>query len=317
VKPGKVIVVVVRPARAEYTPEAVIALDTNEETLDGVLAAGESAEAVRVRLGGIKAIQARHFARRRRLAAKKANDLRIKRRLLAAEGTRESNRVNSRLHVLSKSLVAAAKERRAVIVLEDLTGLRQGFSHRLNRRLSSWPHRELHRQIQYKAKDAGVPVVFVSPWLTSRKCARCGWIPRRSDARTSAKRIGWLYTCGNPECRWRVNRQLNAGVNILRTALGERPGLGGVRFHLDALPRDVMTLLCEPDPRAAGSERTGREPVRRAAAPALRGANSPAGARQGAACDRVEPPADTEMALMTCAQVKARWRPLDRIRSPI
>jgi len=47
-------------------------------------------------------------------------------------------------------------------------------------------------------------------------------------------------------CGWKADRQLNAGVNILRTALTDRPGLGGVRFHLDALSGDVMNPLCEP-----------------------------------------------------------------------
>ena len=75
-----------------------------------------------------------------------------------------------------------------------------------------------------------------------------------------------MYVCGNPECTWRVNRQFNAGVNILRTALAERPGLGGVRFHLDALSRDVVNPLCEPAARAARGERTEREPQSSASA---------------------------------------------------
>lgn len=68
-----------------------------------------------------------------------------------------------------------------------------------------------------------------------------------------------MYVCGNPECGWTADRQFNAGVNILRTALTERPGLGGVRFHLDALSRDVMNPLCESAARAARGERMERE----------------------------------------------------------
>ncbi len=259
VKPGRVILAVSRAVPPAYEPEAVLALDTNEESLDGVMAAGDRADAVRVPLQDVRAVQARHFVRRRRLAAKKAHDRRVKRRLLSREGKRESDRVKSRLHLVSKGLVKAAKERKAAIVLEDLTGIRRFFSPRLNRRLSAWPHRELHRQVAYKAEAAGVPVVLVNPYLSSQKCAACGWTPKRSKTRTSARRLGKVYACGNPECGWRADRQLNAGVNILRTALGDRPGLGGVRFHLDALSRDVVNPLCAPASRAARGERTERE----------------------------------------------------------
>jgi IS605 OrfB family transposase len=266
IKPGRIIVTVKREAPEAYEPEAILALDTNEESLDGVLAAGERADLARVPLSDIRSIQARHFVRRRRLAAKKAHDRRLKRRLLSHEGKRESDRVKSRLHLVSKGLVAAARDRRAAIVLEDLTGIRRFFSPRLNRRLSAWPHRELHRQIAYKAQTAGVPVLLVNPYLTSQRCAACGWTPKRSKTRTSARRPGRMFACGNPECGWRADRQFNAGVNILRTALGDHPGLGGVRFHLDALSRDVMNPLCEPAWRAVRGERMGRESLSSASA---------------------------------------------------
>lgn len=259
IKPGKVVITISHATPGPFEPAAVLALDTNEETLDGVLAAGAGAQLVRVQLGDVRRVQARHFVRRRRLASKKAHDRRVKRSLLGREGKRESDRVKSRLHLVSKGLVRVAKERRAAIVLEDLTGIRRFFTPGLNRRLSAWPHRELHRQIAYKAQAAGVPVVLVNPYLTSQKCAACGWTPRRSKTRTSARKIGKMYVCGNPECGWRADRQFNAGINILRTALTDRPGLGGVRFHLDALSRDVMNPLYEPASRAARGERKERE----------------------------------------------------------
>ena len=259
IKPGKIVITTARTAPAPYEAEAVLALDTNEESLDGVLVAGERANLARVPLGDVRAVQARHFVRRRRLASKKAHDRRAKRHRLAREGKREGDRMKSRLHLVSKGLVHAAKDRKAAIVLEDLTGFRCFFSPRLNRRLSAWPHRELHRQIAYKAQAAGVPVVLVNPFLTSQKCAACGWTPKRSKTRTSARRTERVYVCGNPECGWKADRQFNAGVNILRTALTNRPGLRGVRFHLDALSHDVMNPLCEPALRAVRGERKERE----------------------------------------------------------
>ncbi|MEK6912139.1 MAG: IS200/IS605 family accessory protein TnpB-related protein [Candidatus Thermoplasmatota archaeon] len=76
----------------------------------------------------------------------RSRDRRVQRILLNREGRRERNRVRQRLRRVSKVLVRAAKDRRAAIVLEDLklhgAG---GRSRRMNRRLSSWPRREIHR----------------------------------------------------------------------------------------------------------------------------------------------------------------------------
>ena len=258
-KPGAVTIVTAGVPPKPYEPKAVLAFDTNEESLDGVMAAAERAKLVRVPLGNVRAVQARHSVRRRRLAAKKNHDRRLMRRLLGREGKRERDRVKARLHLVSKRVVGAAKTHRAAIALEDLTGIRRTYSPNLNLRLSAWPHRQLHHQIAYKAMAAGVPVVFVNPYLTSKKCAACGWTPKRSKTRKSARKANGMYVCGNPECGWTANRQFNAGINILRTALTDRPGLGGVRFHLDALSHDVMNPLCEPASRAVRDERMERE----------------------------------------------------------
>ncbi len=234
VVPGKVIVVVRKEAPKAYEPEAAIALDTNEDSLDGVMAAADEARLLSVSLGGVRRVQATHFRRRRRLARKKANDRRVKRRLLAREGRRERNRVKQRLHVVSKGLVEAAKVSRAAIVLEDLTlHSAGGRSRRMNRRLSSWPRREIHRQIEYKAALVGVPVLKIDPKYTSKTCPVCG--ARRRD------RVGKVFEC---PCGWRMDRQLNAGLNILRTALASNEALArAVRFQPGALRDDAMSPL--------------------------------------------------------------------------
>lgn len=258
IKPGKVVLALSKDAPAPYQPEGVLALDTNEQSLDGVLAGRDGAQWARVPLGDVRAVQHRHFVRRQRLAAKKARDARLKRHLLGREGRREHHRVTQRLHLISKGLVEAAKQRKAAVVLEDLTGIRRFFSPRLNRRLSSWPHRELHRQIAYKALAAGVPVLFVNPYNTSKKCAICGWTPKQSKTRTSARRPDGMFACLNAACGWKADRQMNAGLNILQTALANEAGLGGIRFSLDVLSGDAMNLLHEPA-RAARGERKERE----------------------------------------------------------
>src|SRR3990172_6913310 len=143
-------------------PMAAIALDTNEDSLDGVIAEGRTASLVTVFFPEVRVVQATHFRRRRRITRKKAHDSRVIRRLLGREGRRERNRVRQRLHLVSKGLIQTAKERHAAIVLENLSlhGA-GGRSRRMNRRLSSWPRREIHRQIEYKVALAGVPVIKV------------------------------------------------------------------------------------------------------------------------------------------------------------
>lgn len=237
VVPGKIIVVVRQEVPKSYEPESAIALDTNEDSLDGVHASGDAAVILRIPLDGVRCIQVTHFRRRRRLAKKKAHDRRVQRVLLSREGRRERNRVRQRLHRVSKWLVGAARKHRAAIVLEDLTlhGA-GGRSHRINRRLSSWPRAEIHRQIEYKAALAGVPIIKVHPAWTSKTCPVCG--ARRRD------RVGQDFVC--LRCDWEMDRQINAGMNILKTALASPKNEALARavwFQPSALRHDVVSPL--------------------------------------------------------------------------
>src|SRR3989454_587723 len=189
---------------------------------------------LRIPIRGTEGVQIR-FRRRRRLATKRAGDRRVMRRLLNREGCRERNRVLHRLHLVSKRLVQFAKNGRAAIVLEDLTLRGAGRrSRRMNRRLSSWPRGEIHRQIEYKAALAGVPIVKVNPAWTSKTCPVCG--ARRRD------RVGKDFVC--LMCDWEMDRQINAGLNILKTALASNEALArAVRFQPGALRDDVVIPL--------------------------------------------------------------------------
>jgi putative transposase len=244
-------------APGPYSPLAVLALDTNERSLDGVLVESELAVPVVLPYPDVATVQHRHFARRRKLAKKKSHDRRIGRILLGREGRRERRRVVQRLHLLTKMLVGEAKSRGAAIALEDLHLPRGGGrGRRMRRRLSSWPQRELHRQLEYKAEEQGVPVIKVNPRNTSKTCPICGEIKERRT------RVGRVFVCAS--CGWRCDRQLNAGLNICRTVLREAPqgpsnsGLGGLRLDPDALPHDAMRLLYAPG-NAGAHGRSGRE----------------------------------------------------------
>jgi putative transposase len=233
--PGKVILTLRREARATYEPMSAIAVDTNEDSLDGVGAGPSVAQLATVSLDNVRRIQATHYRRRRRLLMKKAHDRRLARRLGRREGERERNRVHQRLHRVSKTLVEVASQSKAAIIIEDLKHMKvRGQSRSLRRRLSSWPRRELHRQIEYKAALAGVPVIKVNPAWTSKTCPVCG--ARRRD------RVGQDFVCS--VCDWEMDRQHNAACNILKTALASNEALArAVRFRPGALRHDVVSPL--------------------------------------------------------------------------
>ncbi len=81
-------------------------------------------------------------------------------------------------HCLSKRIVSKAKETDRGIALEDLKGIRERTGKRLRRsqrsRHSKWAFSELQLFIEYKARLAGVPVVYVDPAYTSQTCSECG-----------------------------------------------------------------------------------------------------------------------------------------------
>src|SRR2546422_1000291 len=144
VVPGRIILVVRRESPDAYEPEGAIALDTNEDSLDGVVASDAGIVPTVLPFGGVRRIQQTHFRRRRRLATKKAQDRRVMRRLGNREGRRD--------------------------------------------------------------------------------------------------RMGKVFVC--LLCDWEMDRQINAGMNILKTALASNEALArAVRFQPGALRHDVVIPL--------------------------------------------------------------------------
>ncbi len=259
--PGRILLVVRKQAPKAYEPTTAIAMDTNEDSLDGVVATPTTSRLLSVPFFGVRQVQATHFRRRRHLSKKKACDRRVQRALAVREGRREHSRVRQRLHRVSKGLVQAAAAARAVIILENMTLHNSGGrSRRMNRRLSSWPRGELHRQIEYKAALAGVPIIKVNPAWTSKTCPVCG--ARRRD------RVGPDFVC--EMCDWEMDRQHNAGLNILKSALASNEALArAVRFQPGALRHDVVSPLCNLPALLAGAreEPSGVELAAPSAAP--------------------------------------------------
>jgi putative transposase len=242
--PDRVIIAFRRETQTPCAPKSMLSLDTNERSLDGVFIREGSSVPIKAEFPGVAIIQQRHHDRRKRLQKKKAHDRRTSRALCKREGQREHHRVEYRLHEVANVVLSFAKSQKSAIVLEDLTGIRHKKGKDMNRRLSMWPRRELHRIIEYKAEEKGVPVIKVDPRYSSRRCPICGSIQH--------SRMGTEFEC---ECGWHLDKHINASINLLQTASSK--GLaGGLRFDPGAFRHDAMMILYEPA-MAARSEPNG------------------------------------------------------------
>lgn len=130
------------------------------------------------------------------------------RRHLSKIRRRESNFRRHENHVISKQLVAKAKAQRALIVLEDLKGIRERVTVRGRQRAkhSGWAFAQLKSFVEYKGKLAGVPVVTVDPRNSSRTCSECGHCDRRN--RKSQSEFVCLH------CGYSANADYNAALNL-------------------------------------------------------------------------------------------------------
>ena len=111
-------------------------------------------------------------------------------------------------HCIAKQLVVHAKDTKAALSLEDLTGIRSRMTVRKAQRNkhASWSFRQLREFVSYKAKRLGVPVVFVDPRNSSRTCSRCGFVDKR-NRRSQAE-----FSC--LRCEYIAHADLNAARNL-------------------------------------------------------------------------------------------------------
>ncbi|NEA63245.1 RNA-guided endonuclease TnpB family protein [Streptomyces sp. SID12488] len=136
-------------------------------TSDGEIMAGRDLNRIRAR------------ERKLRTKLQKKNTASAKRRLKKRR-RKESRRAKDINHKISKHVVAEAERTGRGIALEDLTGIRERVRLRKPQRAthSSWSFHQLGSFIAYKARRAGVPVVYVDSAYTSRTCAECGHIDK-------------------------------------------------------------------------------------------------------------------------------------------
>ncbi|MFD9288488.1 RNA-guided endonuclease InsQ/TnpB family protein [Streptomyces sp. NPDC060030] len=160
------------PEAEQYEPGGFIGVDlgiTNIATTStGYRAAGR----------GLNRHRKRQLDLRKKLQAKGTKSAK---RLLKKRSRKEARHTADVNHIVSKTIVTTAERTGSGIALEDLTGIRSRVRLRKDQRtqLHSWSFHQLASFVEYKAKRAGVPLVYVDPAYTSQQCSECGYIDRR------------------------------------------------------------------------------------------------------------------------------------------
>jgi putative transposase len=151
------------------------------------------------------------------LASLRRDDARTRTGIASKYGQRRTARTGHLLHTATKTIVTVAVQRREAIVLEDIQGIRclyrkgNGQNRKYRGRMNSWNFREAQRQIEYKARWVGLPIIRLSRRETrgsSMTCPRCG------ERLQSDKRLRRNLWCG--KCRVVMDRDRVAAVNLAR-----------------------------------------------------------------------------------------------------
>ena len=186
----------------------------------------------------VNALRKRHAKLRAKLQSKGTKSAN---RLLKKRKRKESRFAKDVNHVISKKIVANAKDTGRGIALENLKGIRSGTVVRKKQRRqhNSWGFHQLRKFIEYKATLAGVLVELVDPRNTSRTCPKCGCVDKRNRKTQSN------FSCVN--CGFSSIADYVAAVNISRKASVNKSDVG--IKEINHLPR----LLTSPRALAVGS----------------------------------------------------------------
>lgn len=121
------------------------------------------------------------------------------------------NRIYARVRGLRKNqldqLTAGIAKRYSLVTIEDLSVSGMVRNHKLARSIADQGFGMFRRMLEYKCCAQGDTLVIADRWFPSSKtCSACGYV---KDDLTLSDR---MYAC--PECGLRIDRDLNAAVNL-------------------------------------------------------------------------------------------------------
>jgi putative transposase len=151
------------------------------------------------------------------VASFRRDDARIRTRIASKYGRRRTARIGHLLHNATKTIVTLAVRRRTAIVLENIEGIRRlyrkgnGQGRKYRGKINGWSFGEAQRQIEFKARWVGLPVIRLSRRETRGSSVTC---PRCGERLQSDKRLGRKLWCSS--CRTVMDRDTVAAVNLAR-----------------------------------------------------------------------------------------------------
>ena len=137
-------------------------------------------------------------------------------RLMQKYSRREKNRAKDFTHKLTTKIVRELKELQSGAILENLKNIKDRVlnrSKKLNRKLSKWNARTFQFMLGYKLRWLGLPVKYIDPKNSSKKCPVC-------SGRLSAYR-GRLMKC--EKCGFIKDRDIIAVLNLQMWGSGVTP----------------------------------------------------------------------------------------------
>jgi len=212
---------ITRAEAAPTRPGTALGVDLGMKSL-AVLSSGEvianpkHLEIAQRELRRLQRQAARRHGPDRRTKTAPSGRWRKTRARLARLHTAVANARRDGLHKLSTRLVRTF----GAIVLEDLNVSGMTRNRRLARHVAGVGMAELRRQVEYKARWAGVHVRVADRWYPSSKtCSACGAV--KAKLRLSER----IYTCD--QCGLVLDRDLNAARNLAALVSVVTDGGGG------------------------------------------------------------------------------------------
>ena len=208
--------------------KSLTSIDINERSIDLITLYPTKSEITRIDTSHISTTHYTYSLKRKNIAKQIDNGGKyqplIRKRLLNKYGGIERNKTKNDLHEIANTINEIVIENTSLLVMEDLTDIRQSNSRQKNlkkwqqkksknmrRRLNRWNFRQFQQYLEYKSGSTGHLVEYENPRNTSKKCLNCGKL-------TSCKTQ--TYVCKH--CGFTINRQIQAPINIAEKFLTTR-----------------------------------------------------------------------------------------------
>ena len=166
--------------------------------------------------------------------------------------SRERKAFKATLNKISRQIVSFAESLGSGIKFEKLFSSRYSHSHDaggfIEFSFGNGSFFSLQRLVEKMAEKQGIPVLYVNPAYTSKRCSRCGSMGRRSRKR---------FEC--PHCGFVAHADVNAAFNIALTShrssllnLTEEEQAEQVRLTKKQVRRRVRQEIFTPHPGVVG-----------------------------------------------------------------